>query len=158
MPTNPVTGADWVGSSPALAPDLNLLFIGLEHEVPGRRGSLAALDMGTGTKVWELPVREYLHGTPLYCPSRGAVAVGTNDRDLILADARTGRQIWKFSTKGEIKYAPALDAARDAVIFGSFDGKIYVVDLKRGNAAPKVFAALREFRSPSFLAGTSIRI
>ena len=127
------TGADWVGSSPALAPDLNLLFIGLEHEVPGRRGSLAALDMGTGTKVWELPVREYLHGTPLYCPSRGAVAVGTNDRDLILADARTGRQIWKFSTKGEIKYAPALDAARDAVIFGSFDGKIYVVDLGSGS-------------------------
>src|SRR3989441_10367865 len=54
------TGADWVGSSPALAPDLNLLFIGLEHEVPGRRGSLAALDMGPGAQGWELPVREYL--------------------------------------------------------------------------------------------------
>jgi outer membrane protein assembly factor BamB/orotate phosphoribosyltransferase len=128
------TGADWVGSSPALAPTLGLLFIGLEHEVPGRRGSLAALDMGTGTKVWELPAREYLHGTPLYCPSRGAVAVGTNDRDLVLADARTGRLIWRFPTKGEIKYAPALDAARNAVIFGSFDGTIYVVDLDSGRA------------------------
>src|SRR3989441_6185203 len=126
------TGADWVGSSPALAPDLNLLFIGLEHEVPGRRGSLAALDMGTGAKVWELPVREYLHGTPLYCPAQGAVAVGTNGRDLILADARTGRLIWKFPTKGEIKYAPALDSVRGSVIVGSFDGKIYVVALESG--------------------------
>jgi len=126
------TGADWVGSSPALAPDLNLLFIGLEHAVPGRRGSLAALDMGTGAKVWELPVCEYLHGTPLYCSAREAVAVGTNDRDLILADARTGRLIWKFPTQGAIKYAPALDPVRGSVIAGSFDGMIYVVDLESG--------------------------
>src|SRR5262249_24202862 len=46
-------GADWVGSSPAVAADLGMLFIGLEHELEGHRGSLVALDLSSGAKIWE---------------------------------------------------------------------------------------------------------
>ncbi len=64
------TGADWVGSSPALAPELGLLFIGLEFAVEGKRGSIAALRMENGEKVWEHMTKRYTHASPAYWPER----------------------------------------------------------------------------------------
>ena len=45
--------ADWVGSSPALAPKLNALFIGLEFGLFNKKGGIVALDLNTGKKKWE---------------------------------------------------------------------------------------------------------
>jgi len=46
-------GADWVGSSPALAPELGSALIGLEFAGRGKRGSVVALDLESGEKAWE---------------------------------------------------------------------------------------------------------
>jgi len=124
--------ADWVGSSPAIAPDLGLLFVGLEHGTAGRHGSVVALDLKTGEKRWEYFVKELLHGSPAYCKERGVIAIGTNDSTLLLFDAATGRRIWQFRAKGSIKYRPVFDLKRNTVIAGSHDGKIYVIDLETG--------------------------
>jgi len=124
--------AEWVGSSPATAPDLGMLFIGLEHNVEGKKGSIVALNLETGEKIWDYTVKEWLHGSPAYCREKGVVAIGTNDSDLYLFRAKDGKKLWKFSAGGPIKYAPTFDLARNAIIFGSHDGRIYIVDLTTG--------------------------
>ena len=131
-------GADWVGSSPALAPDLGLLFIGLEFAVEGKRGSIAALRMDTGEKVWEHMTRRYTHASPAYWPERRLVACGSNDNELFLFDAPTGTVHWRFETspagneKGSIRHAPAFDTKRGQVVTGCADGRIYIVDVETG--------------------------
>ena len=132
------TEADWVGSSPALAPGLGYLFIGLEFAVEGKRGSIAALKMENGEKVWEHPTRRYTHASPAYWPERQLVACGSNDNEMFLLDAPTGAVRWRFETRGEggekgsIRHAPAFDTKRAHLITGCADGWIYVIDVATG--------------------------
>ncbi|HDR9881391.1 TPA: hypothetical protein QDE50_30670 [Burkholderia cenocepacia] len=123
---------DWIGSSPAYAADLKLVFIGVEYSSPTRGGGIAAIDAETGDKVWEYPVRCYVHGSPLYTADGSLVLCGTNDGALLALDALTGALRWQFQTKGAIKHAPALDAERRQVVFGSFDGGIRGIKLDSG--------------------------
>jgi outer membrane protein assembly factor BamB len=131
-------GADWVGSSPALAPELGLLFIGLEFAVEGKRGSIVALNLETGEKVWEHPTKRYTHASPAYWPERQLVACGSNDNEMFLFDATTGSMRWRFETRGEggqkgsIRHAPAFDVKRGHVVTGCADGTIYIIDVETG--------------------------
>jgi outer membrane protein assembly factor BamB/orotate phosphoribosyltransferase len=135
------TEADWVGSSPALAPDLGLLFIGLEFATEGKKGSIVALNLESGEKVWEYITKRYTHASPAYWQERQLVACGSNDNELFLFDARTGVVSWRFETKsirGEkasIRHAPAFDAKRGSVITGCANGRIYVIGVENGKEA-----------------------
>lgn len=119
--------ADWVGSSPALAPDMNLLFIGLEFGLFGKRGGIVALSLDTGKKVWEQRTREHTHAPPLYIKEKSMVVVGSNDGILRAFDAKSGAQRWEYRTSGHIKTRAAYDAKRDTVLVGSMDGNLYIV-------------------------------
>jgi outer membrane protein assembly factor BamB/orotate phosphoribosyltransferase len=131
-------GADWVGSSPALAPELGLLFIGLEFAVEGQRGSIVALRLEDGEKVWEHRTRRYTHASPAYWPEKELVACGSNDNEMFLFDARTGTMRWRFETraegaeKGSIRHAPAFDVKRGRLVTGCADGRIYIIDVDKG--------------------------
>ncbi len=131
-------GADWVGSSPALAPELGLLFIGLEFAVEGKRGSIAALRLENGEKVWEHMTKRYTHASPAYWPERQLVACGSNDNEMFLFDAPSGEMRWRFETtgeggeKGSIRHAPAFDAKRGHLVTGCADGRIYIIDVETG--------------------------
>ena len=131
-------GADWVGSSPALAPDLGLLFIGLEFAAEGKRGSIVALNLANGEKVWEHMTRRYTHASPAYWRERQVVACGSNDNEMFLFDALTGAMRWRFKTRGEggekgsIRHAPAFDVKREHLVTGCADGYIYVIDVETG--------------------------
>jgi outer membrane protein assembly factor BamB/orotate phosphoribosyltransferase len=131
-------GADWVGSSPALAPELGLLFIGLEFAVEGKRGSIVALNMENGKKVWEHMTKRYTHASPAYWPEKQLVACGSNDNEMFLFDAASGGMLWRFETRGEggekgsIRHAPAFDVKRGHLIAGCADGVIYIVDVETG--------------------------
>ncbi len=125
-------GAEYVGSSPAIAEDLGLVFIGLEHNAFMNKGSIVALDLESGARRWEYTVREYLHGTPAYCPEKKLVAIGTNDSDFYLFDAETGNVKWSFETEGPMKAAPVFDLKRNQVIIGSHDWHCYGVDIDTG--------------------------
>jgi outer membrane protein assembly factor BamB/orotate phosphoribosyltransferase len=131
-------GADWVGSSPALAPELGLLFIGLEFAVEGKRGSIAAIRLENGEKVWEHLTKGFTHASPAYWPERQLVACGSNDSEMFLFDAPTGTQRWRFETrsdsseKGAIRHAPAFDVKRGQLVTGCADGFIYIIDVKTG--------------------------
>lgn len=130
--------ADWVGSSPALAPELGLLFIGLEFSIEGRRGSIVALSLETGEKMWEYVTTRYTHASPAYWSARQLVACGSNDNEMLLFDARTGSRLWRFEThsgegkKGSIRHAPAFDFKRGHIITACANGTIYIIDVETG--------------------------
>jgi len=130
--------ADWVGSSPAVAPDLGLLFIGLEFGLFKKKGGIAALGLKTGKKKWEYrEIPEYVHCSPAYCPEKKLVAVGANDFCVYLFDAKTGKLKWKFKTEGEIKASLTFDVKNNLLLFGSFDKNLYALDIDSGELKGK---------------------
>jgi orotate phosphoribosyltransferase len=155
------TGADWVGSSPALAPKLDLLFIGLEFAVEGKRGSVAALDLKTGEKVWEHQTKRYTHASPAYWPERKLVACGSNDNEMLLFDAETGKLRWRFATtdegneKGSIRHAPAFDTKRGHIVTGCANGFIYIIDIETGKEVWSVRTDNTIYTVPSVVGDTA---
>lgn len=119
--------ADWVGSSPDIAPDLGLLFIGLEFGLWRKQGGIAALDLKTGALKWTAYHVGLTHGSPLYIRIESLVVIGSNDGVLYAYDAKTGNLRWKFQSRGEIKARTAYDPRRRAVVFGSMNGTLYAL-------------------------------
>jgi len=124
--------ADYVGSSPALAPDLQRLFIGLEFGLFRKKGGLATLDLNTGKRLWQFVTANFVHCSPAYCPEKKLVAVGDNDGWVYLFNARTGALKWKFRANGEVKSSLTFDLKRNLLLFGSFDKNLYALDLNTG--------------------------
>lgn len=140
--------SDFIGSSPAIAPDLGLLFIGAEFAMPGNHGALLALSLETGEGIWWAPVQEFMHASPYYLADRQSVAVGSNDGFVLLLDARTGELIWSFETGGEVKHGLAYDAQRSLLCFGSFDGHIYGVDVETGRERFRIQTENKVYATP----------
>ncbi len=124
--------ADWIGSSPDIAPNLGLLFIGLEFGLWRKRGGIAALDLKTGAMKWSANHADLTHGSPLYIQEESLVVIGSNDGLMYAYDAENGTLRWSFRARGDIKTRAAYDAKRRAVIFGSMDGNLYALSAQDG--------------------------
>jgi DNA-binding winged helix-turn-helix (wHTH) protein len=124
--------AEWVGASPLVVARHGFVFIGLEYERPWAQGGLAALDIKTGHKVWEHPVKKCQHGSPAYWESGDLIIWGSADHDMVGIEAKTGKMAWALKTRRSVKYAPSIDAQRGLVAFASFDKSIYVADAATG--------------------------
>lgn len=124
--------ADWVGSSPAVASDLGLVFIGLEFGLLRKKGGLVALDIKTGEKVWQHTVSEFVHCSPVYSPEKKRVAVGGNDGYVYMFHAQSGKIQWKFKAQGQIKYGLVFDLKRNLLLFGAMNGYLYGLDIETG--------------------------
>lgn len=127
------TGADWLGSSPALAPVHGLLYIGLEYGLFRKRGGIAALDMKTGTEVWRDRTPALTHGSPRFVPEEDMVVIGSNDGVVYAYDARTGVRRWVYQTEGDIKMQPAYDSLLRRVYVTSMDSKLYALGARTGD-------------------------
>jgi len=154
-------GGDWIGSSPALAPDLNILFIGLEFGLIKKRGGIIAINMETGKRVWkysDMPC--YTHSSPLYIQKHKQVIIGSNDGAAYLFNAKNGDLVWKFETgtttpkellsgfsQLDIKESFAYDEASDMLVFGTMAGSLFFVKRKTGE---KVY----EFRAQAGFTST----
>jgi orotate phosphoribosyltransferase len=140
--------ADWVGSSPAVAEDLGMVFVGLEFGLIKKRGGIIALNAETGREVWsDISHPALTHSSPNYIKKHQQVVIGSNDGVVRLYDAINGDKIWEFTTfggadydsikdggfgRGDIKESFAYDAKHDYIIFGSIDGFLYILDRKTG--------------------------
>lgn len=137
--------ADWVGSSPDIAPELNVLFVGLEFGLWRKRGGIAAIDIHTGKKIWEYMMPNYTHASPLFIRKHQQVAIGSNDGAVYLFDARTGTLLWKHETGAlaekdldtgfspfDIKGRCAYDPKRDIVIATNIHGDVVAIHRKTG--------------------------
>ena len=140
--------ADHIGSSPAVAEDLGLVFAGLEFGLLKKHGGIAALDVRTGKKVWEHQMAAFTHSSPRYIPETKQVIVGGNEGIVYLFDAKSGKLRWEFKTgdtteeelvhgfsRFDIKESFAYDTARDLIVFGNKDAKLFAVHRKNGELA-----------------------
>lgn len=124
--------ADWIGSSPCVAPSLNLVFIGLEFGLFHKRGGIAALDCESGAVRWRAAHTAFTHGSPLYIEEESLVVIGSNDGVLYAYDAATGDLRWTFGTRSDIKTRASYDPKRRSVVFGSLDGTVYALAARDG--------------------------
>ncbi|MEI7425929.1 MAG: PQQ-binding-like beta-propeller repeat protein [Candidatus Moraniibacteriota bacterium] len=143
--------ADFVGSSPAIAPELNLLFIGLEFSLTGKHGGVVALDLKTGKKIWEHTMREFVHCSPAYFSPKKLLAIGGNDSFVYLFEAETGKLKWKYQTGGPIKSSLVFDEKRNLLIFGSFDKNLYALDLDTGEVKGKFATREAIYSTPKII-------
>jgi outer membrane protein assembly factor BamB len=124
--------ADWVGSSPLVVVDLRLVIIGLEFERADFKGALAALDLRTGEKRWQVPTRKYVHGTPSYDAKTDSVFVGTNEGTVLAIDARSGAERWRFAAGGAVWGGIAIEHHLGCLAIGTCDGHLHVLDTRFG--------------------------
>ncbi len=129
--------ADFIGSSPVVAPELGMVFVGLEFALAGKQGGVVALDLKTGKKIWEYGMREYVHCSPAYSPEKKLLAIGGNDSCVYLFEAKSGKLRWKYETGGPIKASLTFDLKRNLLLFGSFDKHLYALDLDSGGVKGK---------------------
>jgi orotate phosphoribosyltransferase len=123
---------EFIGSSPLLIPEKNMMFLGLEHQRPRQMGSNAAFNMQTSERIWEQAQKRYQHGSAAYYAPKELVIFGNADHNISAYDATTGKLIWKHETERSIKYPPTIDEKRKLVVATSFDGHIYVLDAETG--------------------------
>ena len=123
---------EFIGSSPLIVPKHNMMFLGLEHQRPRQKGSNAAFDLDTGSRVWERGQKKWQHGSATYCEKKDWVIWGNANHDVTAYDAKTGDIIWEQRTKRSTKYPPTVDEELGIVVATSFDGNIYILDLETG--------------------------
>jgi outer membrane protein assembly factor BamB/orotate phosphoribosyltransferase len=124
--------ADWIGSSPKVAEDLGVLFIGLEFGLWKKQGGIAALDLKTGKKKWSHTVETYVHSTPGYDSKLNIVVHGSTEGVVYAYNARTGKPLWKAETGAAVRASFAFDVKRKLVCFGSEDRFLHALDTATG--------------------------
>ena len=154
--------ADWVGSTPAIAEDLGLLFIGLEFGLIRKRGGIIALDLKTGKKKWwfaDMPL--FTHATPLYIKEKKQVVIGSNDGAVYLFDAINGKLLWKYQStilsddeiasgfsEMDVKASCAYDAAHDRILFLNKKDALVALDRSTGEKKLEFKADFGFYASP----------
>lgn len=123
---------EWIGSSPLILPQHNLLAIGLEYARPRAEGSFAAFNLQTGARLWEVPSRTFQHGSAAYDATHDTIIYGTNESTVVAVKATNGEKVWEVAVRGAVKYAPSVNAARGLVGATSVDGSIYLFNTADG--------------------------
>jgi hypothetical protein len=103
-------GADCLGSPPALARELRLLFIGLEFAVEGKRGGneneIFLFDARIGAIRWRIETRGSIRHAPAFDKTRGLAVTGCADGCIYIIDVETGSEVWSVQTANTI-YTPS---------------------------------------------------
>lgn len=147
--------AEWVGSSPCVSREHNLVYIGLEFADRNMCGALVALKADSGEEVWFSPFREFVHASPHYIASLGLVVCGDNSGEVRAFDAATGTEKWKLQTGGPVKASFAHDPKRGLILFGSFDEHLYAVNAWSGHIVSSFKTAEPIFSTPLVQNGTA---
>ena len=146
--------ADWIGSSPCVAEDLGMLFVGLEFGLWRKQGGLAALDLKTGEKKWRADSESMVHSSPAYSKALGIVAVGSTKGAVNAYNASDGKLLWSFESAGAVRAGLAFDAGRDMIAFGSEDKNIYVLKASTGALIHKIETLEPVYSTPLIKDGT----
>ncbi len=150
---------DWIGSSPAIATKLKLIFIPLEFGVFNKYGSLVAISAETGEKKWEFrPLEKSTLSTPSYSSILSLVFCGSLDGIIRAFDAKTGKIVWENNLNCKIVNAPGVDEENGLLIINGSQknsatdekGNLTVLDINTG----KIKYVYEEFYYGSF--GTPI--
>lgn len=125
--------ADFIGSSPCISRNKNIVYIGLEFAVKDKKGGVAALNAETGELIWSYyEMKGLTHASPCVSEEMNVVVCGCNDGYIYAFNAKSGKFLWKFKTEGEVKYSGIFCLKRKIVIMASMDGKVYCLKVKTG--------------------------
>ena len=130
--------ADWIWSTPCVAPNLGLIFVGLEFGLWKKHGGIVAIDAETGKKKWEYGMPKFTLSSPAYSEKNNIVVCGCNDFTAYGFNAKNGNLLWTFKTDGSIRESFAFDEKRGYVCFGSFDSYLYILKTKTGELVHKI--------------------
>jgi outer membrane protein assembly factor BamB/orotate phosphoribosyltransferase len=124
--------ADWVGSSPCVASELSLVYIGLQFGWWNKKGGIVALDAKSGKKKWWKTFSADVLGSPAYSKTFNAVVIGADDGHVYCYNAANGDEKWKFKADKGVRASFAFDEERGYVAFGSADRFLYVLNAETG--------------------------
>lgn len=146
--------ADWIGSSPVVAPDLGLVYVGLQYGLWKKKGGVVALETKTGKKRWEyVAIPGRVRSTPAYSKKFGVVVVGSSDGAAYCLRASDGELMWKYQAGGEINGSFVFDEGRGNVIFGSLDGHIHIVSVSNGLSVKTIGIGTGIYSTPCIYEG-----
>lgn len=140
--------ADWIGSSPRVAPDLGLVFVGLEFGLWNKQGGIAALDLETGEKKWWYQSQTLTHSSPAYSAAHSTVVVGSSAGEIYAFNARKGALKWTFKAGAAVRDSFAIHEKRGVVCFGSEDGFFYCLNIRTGELIFKTESLAGFYSSP----------
>lgn len=132
--------ADWIGSSPCVAGDLGLVYVGMEYGLWNKKGGITAYRIIDGKAAWHLISSDFTHGSPAYSKKNRIVVCGSNDNFVYGLNAKSGNIIWKYDTGGEVKAKCVFSPSEKYVAFGTFANKYIVLEASNGKL-------LREFET-----------
>lgn len=140
--------ADWIGSSPCVAQNLHMVFIGLEYGLFRKHGGVSGIDARTGEKRWEFRSREMTHGSPAYSEKFGVVGCGSNDSIFSVLQAKTGKVLWSYKTDGPIKNAPCFADEHGVVVVLGQGETVYVFNTETGAVLSQFHMNFGSYASP----------
>jgi len=154
---------DYIGSSPAIATDLGIIFIGLEYGILKKSGGIIALNAETGKTIWlDNTHAAATSASPLYIQKHNLLVLGYDDGVLKTYNAQKGTLLWSFTAHGKMfkdnySYVSSLkskaiyDEHNDNIIFGSLDGNLYILSRKNGALQHKYTCEFGIYSSPIIL-------
>ena len=124
--------------------------------VGGFNGTLYALDLATGSVIWEQKTDGAIIGGPAL--AGGTVYVGSSDNKLYAFDAETGAPGWPaFKTGGAIWSRPVVEDG--TVYVTSMDKRLYALDSATGESRwPQPFEAQGAMPSTPALDGNTLYV
>ncbi|MBI5469965.1 PQQ-binding-like beta-propeller repeat protein [Candidatus Kaiserbacteria bacterium] len=140
--------ADWIGSSPCVAENLGLVYVGLEFGLWKKQGGIAAFDARTGEKKWWHQGETFTHSTPAYSKKFGLVVVGSEAGTIFAYNAKNGTPLWQYASGGAVKAGFAIDEKSGFIAFGSWDNYVHVIDARTGELRHKVETYKPLYSSP----------
>lgn len=116
--------ADWVHSSPTLAPSLGAVFVGSDN------GNVYSLNMSSGAQLWLFATGGMVRTAPVLNATSGVVVVGSSDMYVYGLSAANGSALWKYVTVGPVVSSAAMLGGVSFV--GSQDGNVYALHTLTG--------------------------
>jgi outer membrane protein assembly factor BamB/orotate phosphoribosyltransferase len=138
--------ADWIGSSPAINLKTGKIFIGLEHALPNRKGSIICVKKNSGEIIWEFFTKNFIHASPALDEETHQVFIGTNDGEIFAFDQTTGRKNWEIKTGAPVRDYPKI-AGKFAYV-GNNAGKLLKIHKRSGEVVAAFQAGDYFYGSP----------
>jgi outer membrane protein assembly factor BamB len=129
-PATKVPVTKWIFNGAAdhfIAPPL---VVGDMVYAPNNDGTLYALKLATGEKLWALPISHSLWSTPV---SNGKLLfLASLDHFLYAIDPQAQKIVWKTDLGGAVPGSPALSADGATLYVGSFASKVLALNAEDG--------------------------
>ena len=109
-----------ISGTPALANDMKTVYC------PSWNGSLYAVDVDSGQKLWKVDTRELIAYSSPAVAEDGTVYFGGSDGSLYAVSAG-GEVLWTYDTVDPIRSSIAL-SGDGVLLFGAGDGQIYAIN------------------------------